>query len=97
MRIRTVWNWRLKLYPIVVIPLMVYFVAAQGNNASRPRAQELDEAPAAEVAVVPSSGLVPPFAAPLSAFTQGRAVTCERRAEITFCYMLKQPNTVIDR
>lgn len=27
MRIRTVWNWRLRLYPIVVIPLMVYFVA----------------------------------------------------------------------
>src|SRR3990167_661354 len=28
MRHRTVWDWRLKLYPLIVIPMMVYLNAA---------------------------------------------------------------------
>jgi hypothetical protein len=38
MRQRTVWDWRLKLYPLIVIPAMVYLnVAPQPSTVRSPR------------------------------------------------------------
>ena len=74
MRSRTIWDARLKLYPIVVIPLMVYFVAA-GGPIPETEASNGNEA---------SGGHS--VAAPLSGFHQGRAIVCERRPMITFCF-----------
>ena len=70
MRVRTVWDWRLRIYPLIVIPWIVY-VAAQEK-----------------VSAIQSSvpGVVPVAAAPLHGFHQGRAIVCERRPMITFCF-----------
>jgi hypothetical protein len=87
MRIRTVWDWRLRLYPIIVIPLMVYFVAAQDTALSNG-----EEAVAGrgkgKPAITDSQNGAPASATPLSGFYRGRAVTCERRPEITFCWQM---------
>ena len=39
-RERTQWNWRLRLYPLIVIPLMIYF-----NAAPQPSIATLNSAP----------------------------------------------------
>ena len=79
-RERTDWTWRLKLYPIVVIPLMVYFVATAGPTlTAEASVQQPVEASGGQSA-----------AAPLSGFHKGTAITCERRTEITFCWQLTE-------
>ena len=76
MRLRTIWDWRLKLYPLVVIP-MIFYVAAQTS-----------ESPSRHVSGVASSDSRSVVAAPLSGIHKGVAVTCERRPLITFCHTL---------
>ena len=79
MRLRTVWDWRLRLYPLVVIPALIY-VAAQGWNESADRGKPNP--------ATGQDGPAIPVSAPLSGFHKGTAVTCERRREITFCFQL---------
>ena len=77
MRIRTIWDWRLRLYPLIVIPAIVY-VAAQDAAAPPP-----DRMP-----VSVESG--PASAAPLSGYHHGRAITCYRHPDVTLCYRLTE-------
>ena len=93
MRQRTQWTWRLRLYPIVVIPLMVYFVAAQGGESYRPDAERINDQSGTDVA----TGAAHPNNAALHGIHKGRAVTCFTDPDVTLCYELKQPETVMDR
>lgn len=77
MRSRTIWDWRLRLYPLLVIPA-IFYVAAQEAMTARHSVAGSDHGGLA----------VPASAAPLSGIHRGNAITCERRAEITFCWKL---------
>ena len=85
MRIRTVWTWKLIAYPLIVIPLIVYFAAKGGD---------VDERASARYEV---TGAAHPNNAAIHGFHKGRAITCVRHPKITHCVEWKQPETVIDR
>jgi len=76
MRQRTVWDWRLKLYPLIVIPAMVYLNAApQGHSAAEGPRQGDTFAPA--------------VAAPYNVGQKdGSWLVCERHSLVTFCMRL---------
>lgn len=76
MRLRTVWDWRLRLYPLVVIPALVWvnFVAERQGRDGR-TGKAADEIPAVT-------------AAPLHGFHNGTAVTCFTHPKVTLCYQL---------
>ena len=88
-RSRTEWNWRLIVLPLLIIPAMVWvnFVAPARVADGVAAIPSVDD-----VTAKAQSG-----ATPLHGFTHGRAVTCYTHPKVTLCYMLKQPNTVIDR
>mgnify|MGYP001564614234 CR=1 FL=1 len=80
MRIRTVWNWRLRLYPLLVAVLYLY-VAAQASQPS-------DQGRSDGEAVKRQAATTPASAAPLHGFHQGRAITCFTHPKVTLCYSL---------
>ena len=98
MRIRTVWNWRLKLYPFIVIPWIIVAAQSAAGGEGKPANSSRkgivaglgDSEPVRER---PSSA----SAAPIQGFHQGRAITCFTHPKITHCFELKQPNTIMDR
>ena len=74
-------------WPLLVIPAMVYFVAAQtGYEASGKPISP------ANAAAVPSKGTqsatAAPLPKPLSGILRGRAITCFTHPQLTLCYEL---------
>lgn len=55
MRLRTVWDWRLRLYPLIVIPAMVWinFVAAQTSETPYRASQVESPSDSRSVAATP--------------------------------------------
>jgi hypothetical protein len=76
MRQRTVWDWRLKLYPLIVIPMMVY----------------LNALPVIQQSAGPHTALTVAGEAPVQGLTgDGRAFVCPpnpRWPVVEFCWML---------
>ena len=85
-RQRTPWDWRLKLYPLIVIPMMVY----------------LNTSPAVQQSAGPRTAPVVAGEAPdpvQGVTSDGRAFVWERNPRypvLRFEMRLAQPNTIVD-
>lgn len=85
MRFRTVWDWRLRLYPLVVIPAIFYVAAQQDGDDLRSAvaAMARQEQPTAAL-----QDAAPASAAPISGFHRGNSLTCFTHPKITLCYWM---------
>ena len=79
MRIRTVWTWRLRVYPLIVAGLYVYVATAGSIPETEASLRSSTEASGGQS-----------VAAPLSGFHKGRAITCHRHPLVTLCYRLTE-------
>ena len=75
MRLRTHWDWRLRVYPFIVIPLLIYVVHSNESGYHR-NLRDTVISPATE------------WAAPLHGIHNGTAISCFTHPKVTLCYQL---------
>lgn len=81
MRSRTIWNWKLKAYPVAALLLWAL-------TADRQVAPTMNRG--TEVIALDGHDASSAASAPISGIDNGTAVTCERHPMITHCFRLTQ-------